>query len=573
MIDLPDDDGEIIRIARDLIDICRDNAQARMNTWRFYDQMAKAGSRDGVKSLVNVLYTALDRLASHLFSPTDLRFGMEFASVHDKMTEARGARAARLVAESWSGANTDILFSKGVFEALKYGLMIMKQTVRETGEDKIPAYRSMLVKPWQFGVYRPDIANLEDQACLVETIPMTLPEVWRRIYRLPRAKQMFEQIKASAGRNPGLEVSGNFTHPVVFANQIQSTQTTKILPGGVVSLAQNATLDGVSARLVAPSVLFHELWVWCGDDYVTIQIIEANGDILIAPTMKRCNLLVPGAQSGLHPYSMIQPNSEDSNIWGRSELEDLINPQQWATETAEDMRRLFAVQVEKVLAFTGDGLTDETYVNARNAGYLNLGPGGGVNDLTPKFPGEAIPMLDKILQLMDMIAGFDNLLSGRAEGSVRSGVQASPMMKVAGSRLKDRSLEVERQCAIAADLRFSLMQYKDGRNYWLDPEKPEETKFILAEVPDDARIVVDGHTTSPIFADENANLILNGLRLGIVDKTSAIEMLPFQNKDVLLQRIKEASEQQQKMLADLKQQDPEGYRKMLEKQMTHSGRR
>jgi hypothetical protein len=402
---------------------------------------------------------------------------------------------------------------------------------------------------------------------MVETIPMTMPEIWRRIHNLPDARRLYDQIKLSAAPGGGKSAANTFSHPVLLSNPIQFSQSQRPLPGGIVGLGGNQSMSGLRADPAAPVVLLHEIWLWDEGDYTTIQIIQgAGGDILVAPRLKKANLLVSqGQKSGLHPYSLIQPNSEEGNIWGRSELEDLFELQDWASGTADDIRKLFGVQVDRILAFGGEGLNDESYGQMRAAGWANLGPGGSVNDLTPPFPPQAIPMLDKIIQLIEMISGFDNLLSGKSEGSVRSGVQASPLMKVAGARLKDRSLEVERQCAEAADLRLSLMEYKDGRRYWTDPKKVEETGFLLSDLPEDRRVVVDGHTSSPVFADEHQGLVINGVKLGLVDKISAIESLPFQNKDVIVRRHQEAEERQAANLQQLKQTDPEGFAKAMEK--------
>lgn len=313
--------------------------------------------------------------------------------------------------------------------------------------------------------------------------------------------------------------------------------------------------------------------MWQQEDYATIQIIEP--DILIAPRFRRSNLLIPGdAHSGLHPYTLIQANRAHGNIWGRSEIADLIEPQNLLSTTAEDVRRLFGIQVDKILAFSGtDGITDETYDQMRAAGYTNLGPGGSVTDLTPKFPPEALPLIDKLIQIMEMISGFDNLLSGRGESGVRSGVQSNPLMKTAGAPVKDRSLVIERQCAAAADLRLSLMEAKDGRNYWTDAKRPAETSFLLADIPDDRRVVVDGHTTSPIFADDHLGLLVNGLKLGLVDKESAIEQMPFQNRDILLSRHRKAEEKSAEVMAELQKSNPEEWAKTIEKQAGGRGRR
>ena len=92
------------------------------------------------------------------------------------------------------------------------------------------------------------------------------------------------------------------------------------------------------------------------------------------------------------------------------------------------------------------------------------------------------------------------------------------------------------------------MEYKDGRAYWTDPDKIEETSFLLSDLPEDRRIVVDGHTTSPIFADEHQQLIVNGDEARDWSiRVSAIEIAAgFQGKDTLLiQRIRDKAEAKQ----------------------------
>ena len=567
MVDLPTDNTKLVRTALDIIETCRNDSGTRAAYCRQLNMVIETGRKDGTRSLINLLFRVVDRLASHLFSPTGLTFTMDFDNEYGPDILARGKVASRQMGRSWERTNTDILFAMGVFESLKYGSAILKQWPTQQGQDRIPTFHSGLVMPWQFGVYRPDANSLDQQPAMSETIMLTLPEVWRRIWHMPDAKQLFDRIKQHAAPGSGQDIANNFFHQVLSTSPIQTgvSGAQRSVSGGIVQLSTDPSFNGMSPTTSAPMVRLHELWLWGRDDYETIQIIEP--DILVAPRYKRSNLLVSGdLHTGLHPYTLIQPNQTHGNIWGRSELADLMEPQDFLSTTAQDIKRLFGVQVDKILAFSGDGMTDETYDQMRAAGYANLGPGGDVKDLTPKFPPEALPLVDKIIQIMEMISGFDNMLSGRGETGVRSGSQSNPMMKAAGAPLKDRSLIVERQCAAAADLRFSLMQMKDGRTYWTDPRKPAETAFLLADIPDDGRMVVDGHTTSAIFADEHQALIVGGTKMGLVDPESAIEQLPFQNKDTLLARLRAKEEHQQAVLEQLHKTDPEAWARVLEKQ-------
>jgi hypothetical protein len=568
MFSLPDDNKALVAEALKIVEICRGDAGTRAAQYRQMDLIVEAGRTDGTRSLVNLLYRTLDRVASHLCSPAELRFSMDYEMEYPEEILKRGVIAARQVGRIWERRNIDVLFAAGVFESLKYGACFLKQWPKQEGRDRLPIYNASLVMPWQIGVYRPDVNNLDSQPAIVETIPMTLPEVWRRIYHLPNAKELFDRIKATAAPNKGGMFPNSFFHQVLSTSPIQTGigGNNRPVPGGIVQLSTDPYNGGPGPNSEAPMVNMFEMWVWDRSDYTTIQIIEP--DVLVAPLMRRSNLLVSGGHdTGLQPYSLIQPNQTPGNLWGRSELADLIEPQQFLSETASDIKRLFGVQVDKIIAFAGgDDITDEKYDQLRSAGYTNLGQGGSATDLTPKFPPEAIPLVEKIIQLMEMISGFDNMLSGKGETGVRSGAQSNPMMKAAGAPLRDRSLIVERQMNAAADLTLSLMEAKDGRNYWTDPKNIKETSFLLADLPEDRRVIVDGHTSSPVFSEDHQDLLVGGLKLGIVDPESAIEQLPFQNRDVILSRLRMKQEKEAATLEDLKKNHPDVYAKVLEHQ-------
>lgn len=563
---LPDDNTKLIDLAKELIDTCRASAPDRSAYCRALNIFIESGRADGGKALINLMRTHIDRLAAHLFSPTELRFNIDYEREYPKAELQRSQVASRLLSREWEMTSTDMTFSLGVYEALKYGSAILKQTTYRSGPDGAVGYRKGLVMPWQFGVYREDQNELDMQPAMVETTLLTPPEVWRRIYHLPQARALYDRIKSSMRKGAGGDEFSSFFHQVLSVSQLDTSPfgINRPHPGGIVQLNQDPSYAVVSPSIAAEVVKMHEIWVWDEDDYTTIQLIEP--DILIAPLLKRCNLLIPGQGSQLHPYRLIQPNMVHGYFWGMPEIVDLMEPQGLLASWADDIKRLFGLQIDKILAFEGDGMpNDERYAQFRTAGYANLGPQGKVQDLTPTFPPQAMEMLQLIMKVIDQIGGFDNLLSGRGEEGVRAGVHASTLLKTASPRLRDRSLLVERQCADAADLRFSLMQAKDGKAYWTDPDHPAETAFLLADLPQDRRVAVDSHSGSPIFSDDHAQMVQFGLKAGIVDGKYALETLPFPNKDMALQALKEKEAQHAKMMAELMQRDPEAVAKIMGK--------
>lgn len=555
MIELPSGQGAITKLANELVDQCRNSSGSRAAYYRQIHTMAEMGRSEGSRSLINMLYSALARSAAHLFSPIYLRFTIDFENSYPQNFLDRATVAAKGLTRDWSKNSTDMMFSRGVFEGLKYGAAFLKQWPEMDGDR--PTYNKRLVMPWQFGVYREDETELAKQEVLVETTSLTMPEVWRRIYHLPDAKKLYERIKGHSSRS-NTDESGNWLqHQVLSTSQINTSGVAAAgQPGGLVNIGSGGpiTIIGTSSDVV--TVKFHELWVKGERDYVTIQLIEP--DILIAPLFKHSNLLIPGSmESRVQPYTLIQPNQTQGNIWGRSELADLMSLQSMLSVWADDIQRLFGVQVDKILGFSGfDGLTDEIYDSQRAAGYVNAPLGAQITDLTPKFPQEAIPMLKLIMEIMNQIGGFPPIMQGQGDAGVRAGTHADTLLKTASPSMRDRSLLVERQCAMAADLTLKLKTAKDGNNYWTDGstvEAMEKTKFTLMDIPKDRQVSVDSHSSSPIFADDHEQLVAFGLKSGYLDGDAAIDMLPYPEKDKLhaaLKQRQQAAAEKQKMVME-----------------------
>ncbi len=98
---LPDDDAQLLRLAQELTEICRSNQGQRAAYYRFLSTIVETGRVDGSKSLLNLMFSLLDRLSSMLYSPTDIRFSLDFENDYQKIVNDQAARAARLLARSW----------------------------------------------------------------------------------------------------------------------------------------------------------------------------------------------------------------------------------------------------------------------------------------------------------------------------------------------------------------------------------------------------------------------------------------------------------------------------------------
>jgi len=539
---LPPGKAELIRKVVDVKESCRVSAPRRAAMCRALNQWIETGKADGTRALVNKLYAHNERLASHLYSPTELRFDMDFESHYPTDILAMGETTARVITREWERKDIDMLFGNGVKVGLDYGAAILKQMWGHSGVD------ARLVMPWCFGVYREDVANLDDQEALCESGLMTLAEVWRRISHLKDAEAMYRRILAHAEKNSGDPLNNSFFHNVVSSNVLNTDLATqRQQPGGIVQLSDMNAMGLLAPEIEVDLVQYHEMYIKDDDleDYVTVLLIEP--DILISPRLKRENQFAPKTQ----PFSLIQPNSTPGYLWGRPEVLDLIEPQGLLAQWFVDVRRMQGLQVDKILAFTGaDGITDERYAEFRNAGYIDLPAGSDVKDLTPQFPPQMFQSIEVLNRFMEEVSGFGNILSGQGEPGVRAGNQAETMVKMASPRMRDRALLVERQCAAAADKTLDLLQAKDGRKYTTDATTGPAKEFLLYDLPDDRRVTVDSHSSSPVFADDHAALISLGIKAGFIGGDSAIDMLPYPRKSVLRDRYAKMQAAKQKMIQE-----------------------
>ncbi len=576
MITVPSDQKELLRLSNDLVQQCGVSISTRSAQYRLLNQITETGRYDQQKALLNILYKHLDRTAAHLFSPVELKFSIDFENMYPKNVYERGAVCAKSLTRQWERSGTDTRFAQGVFESLKYGASLMKQWVQveHEGNNDAPEYYSKLVMPWNFGVFNESETDINAQAALCETFTLTLPEVWRRIFHLPNAKKLFERVKAHAMTGNGIGNPENSAHWVLSTSQLNTgvNAATNPLPGGIVQIANDPNYVIMGPQVSAPTVVGHELWVQDDDDYTTIIMIEP--DIIVAPLFKKANLLIK--DSKMQPYRLIQPNMTPNWFWGRSELTDLIEPQGLLATWLDDARRLTGLQIDKLLAFIGDNtITDERFGQFRDTGYMNLGPNSSVSDITPKFPAELLPMIKFLLEEIHMLSGFPPIMQGQGEPGVRAGSHANTLMKTASPTLRDRALIVERQCADHGDLSLSIREAKDPSYYWTNgstPEDAEKSRFLIGDLPDDWRVTIDSHSSSPIFSDENVQLVAAAQKLGIVDGEYFIDNVPLPNKEAAKTNYRERQKQKAEQTQQLLKQFPEAGEKIAIKSLT-GGRR
>ena len=527
---LPNQD-KLVPWTKEVIDRCRASSSARAAKARSERQWIFTGSPDGNTSLLNKLYSHNERLSSYLFSPNDLRFSIDFTHHYGKDVLDKAEVAARALTREFERRDIDMQFSQGVRIALDHGVCLPKLTAGYGG------VVCKLLMPWQVGVYREDREGLGEQEAIVETNIITPFDLWRRISHLPDAQKLFQRALSYAKRKQAGDDADTYFHQVLLAGTAPVVQTDPPFvqqPGGLVEVTADPMGSQMSPAVTSEMMIFHEVWVIDDErqDYTTIQIVEP--DILIAPRFKRTNMFVPEYL----PYGLIRPNSMTPYFWGRSEIADLMKLQHLLRDRLDDIKKIMSMQYDRLLAFVGEsGMTDELYDQFRNAGWVTLGQGADVKDITPKVPEKAFEDVHDIISMMDEVSGFTPILKGQGEPGVRADNHAETLMRTASPRLRDRALLVERQCADLADKAFQLMASKEAKAYWVTDD--ENSEFMLSQLPEDYRITVDSHSSSPIYEEDHKDIVAFLIKAGAIDGRSAMELLTIPNRDMYIARFVE----------------------------------
>ena len=562
---LPDDPKKLKNKAIQLVEQCRVSAGRRADMARSLKRWRFTGSDTGIPAIYNRLNVHLNRLGAYLFSPADLTFYMEFENTYDKNITRMGDLAARKLTRRVEAEDLDKKFALGVDTALTYGSSIMRlsweldKAPRDSSKKTILSGKptGRIISPYNFGVYREDLDELDSQEAVCETGAITLSDLWRKLQGRSDREDLIKRARSYAKKRTTGEEADSYFHQVILAAPQPVMTSPSPMVAGFVNVLTGAGDVTISPSILAETVLLHTLFVWndITNDYTTIQLAEP--DIIILPHLIRENVFLPGEL----PYIKIQPNSIENNFWGRSELIDLILLQTYLNERMIDVKNLMSRQFDKLLAFIGGSeVSQEVYDGFKNSGFISQSePTFKIEDLTPPLPDKALDVIEMVKRAMDEVSGFQNILAGQGEQGVRAGSHAQTLVRTASPPLRDRALQVERQCAEMGDKIFNLMAAKDPDLQIVGEEElgnQEVLSFFLSQLPADHRIVVDSHSSSPIYEQDHMQTAAFLAKLQAIDKESIVDMVNVPRKDLIKQKVREMIQQEQEMRKQILEHHP-----------------
>lgn len=533
--------------ARDLINQCTVSRQDRVYQCETYRNFYFTGTADGSAGVDNEIFAEVDQLSSSLFSPVDPHYAITFSHSDTDENRAMGEAAASYLSTDFQRHGVDEMFA----EAVNWGLIEASCFIKLLWDRG--GFDPYLVGQTFMGVFNEATTDLDRQDAFVHTTFVTPASFERSIKGHPeeaaimRAVARMAQADMSGTDGPSglrrLLIGG--TIPVNLTPPQTST------PAGWVQWIRGPSAV-MSPATLASLIQVDELWVLDNEreDYTTFQLV---GDNVIEGKLQRRNLC---GIKGRHPFIQVAPNAIKDYFWGRSEVSALMMAQEAVSAQVNGISKTMRMQEDPPLSFQGitGNIEDKRSALMRPGGRIaEVSPQFKIENHAPKLPEAALPWLNELKDIFHRASGFEAPVSrGLGDQSMRSGLQANTAVRMATPRLRDRALAVERRYAALGDLGFQILRAKLSTRFEIRTKKTnqsEPTSFLFDQIPDDYRLEVDAHSSSPAFADDARRLAFDLARLKAIDDVDLIRLTHPPREDTLIANAEERHRQHAAMLA------------------------
>lgn len=537
----------------ELIHDCGTSRTTRISQYMYWMGYYYSGSADQYPAIYNRCYPHVDRLASLLFSPVDVRYTIEFADTAGKEWLTRAAAAGKFLTKESKRTKCNLAFSQALNYALPKGKCLLKLAWTDDG------LKPFLVQPESFGVYREDVSSLEDQEAFTLSSWHHPEQLRRQLVDHPDKDSIMKKIEGAVQSETDDQTRpGNMVHQIVMGGLNPVTTSPPPTPQRAMVNVTGGPVPNLSPEVARSLVRRDELWVWDDDreDWTTIVSVGGSGSdagAIIEGRYKHRNLC---GLKGENPFIEICANPIDDYFWGRSELAMLQPLQDTLTQRVNDASRLLSLRSNPPTFYSGiSGLTAEKHRAFRApGGYLSdQNPNAKPNPLAPEMPPDLLQQIDAVLKYMDDVGGFSDIMQGSGESGVRAGVHAQTLVRTGGSRIRDRALLVESQCEDMGDLAFKMLQAKDATVFNSSTDDESEDKFLLSQIPDDYRVTVDSHSASPAFSEDARSLAFALAKAGAINGEGLLILTQPPLTDTLIAQWRDA----QKAKALQEQQNPQ----------------
>lgn len=533
---------------------CLASRDQRIQRGAMYRNLYLTGDAGGDPQIYPRTYSFIDNLSSFLYSPVELKFGIEHYGMSSASERAKGRCAASEMHKYLRRGNVDTEIEDAVTWSLVKGKAIIQTLWGEEG------FEPYLIQPEMFGVLREDIDSLDRQEAFVHTAYFTKSRFAEMVANRPDRNDVMKKVqKYIKTERAGNAADANNKLKQVIIGGINPYQQA----GSAKAAKTRGMVDwlGGPSPTLSPEVLqglirIDELWIVDDEreDYTTIQLV--GDDIILIGENTHRNIFAdmfdpenkeksPKANpnnplTGHHPFNEICPNRLTGYFWGRSEICNIALLQECINQRIDGINNILRRQENPPRAFIGGSAPNQNQYNKLNkaGGYMALSePNAKIQTLAPELPSDMWVSLHEYENMFDQMAGFTPTMSGRGEAGVRAQSQAETLVKMASPRFKDRALIVERQVEGIGGKALDMLKAKvaEPLTAWVMPKDEniessvpllneldtppvkgmKPIQFTFHDLGDECRVIVDSHSSSPAFSGETRALMFDLFKLGL----------------------------------------------------------
>lgn len=533
--------------ARDVINECTVSRQDRIYQAQTMRNFYFTGTADGQSGIDNEIFPEVDQLASNLFSPVEPRFMMGFDRNEKPETRAMGEVAASYLSRDFRRRGVDACFAEAVNWGLIESSCFVKLLWNRHGFDPYMVGQTFM------GVFHEGITDLNRQDAFVHTSFVTTSSFERSIKGHPEERAILRSVQKQAATDPADSEANSGLRRLLIGGTIpvNLTPPQTSQPAGWVQWVRGPSAV-LSPQTLASLVQVDELWVIDNEreDYTTFQLV---GDVVIEGKLQRRNLL---GIKGEHPFVQVCPNPVKDYFWGRSEVANLMMPQEAISAQVNGINRTFRMKEDpptSFLGFTGDMAAKHSALMKPGGRLTEMNPQAKIQQHAPDMPQGSIEWHGSLQEIFHRASGFEAPVSrGLGEQGIRSGIHGDTMVRMASPRLRDRAILMEQAYVALGDLGFRLLQHKIADEFTGTAKENGQSKpftFLLDQIPSDYDLSVDSHSSSPAFANDARNLAFNLARLKAIDDEDLLRLTHPPAEDTLIANAEERKRAQAAFMA------------------------
>lgn len=554
---IPSDAKKRALFASDLVKACTASRSERIQRGLAFRNLFLTGDENGVPQTFLRVQDFIRDVLAVLYSPSGLRFNVDFFGQVSPATRAKGNAAAAALREHIVNGDVDDAISDIVLWSLIKGKTIQQMVWSRGGLE------SYLIQPESFGVYNESIASLDRQEAFVHTTFVTRSRFRQIISGLPERRQteLMKVAESLETRDKAGEDSGSGNLKQILVGGLYPYQagggTAPITAGGGLVTSLFSPSPTMQAAMVDQLVCLDELWVWNTDqdDWATITMM---GDEMVFGGDALYNAFSHGqgtndASSDLNPlkgkHGFIEYCSLplDGFFWGISYVYLVALLQVSINRRIDGINTMLRKQEDPPRFLSGStSINQNAYAKLNKpGGYFTDGsPSAKMQPLADPVPADVWKSFHELNSMFDLIGGFPPIMRGEGEGSIRSQGQSDALMRTGAARHLDAALKIERSVERCGGTCFSILQAKsnDVMVAWLMPKTQSiqadvsvdpdleppvpgmvPVSFQFRHIPNNARIAVDAHSSSPAFRHEQQTLMFGLSKAGAVNPTRLIQ--------------------------------------------------